>query len=156
MFDTRIRGISEDRRTGLITMEFTWTDSTVAAAWANEMVRKVNREMRARAIAETTKTIEYLTTELDKTNVVSVEQAINKVIEGSIKKRSIAAVRDEYAFKVVDPAAPADPRRPDSPRLVYYVLAAPFVGVLFATMAVIAFELSALLRRWWRVEQTIA
>ena len=57
-----IRKVSEEVKTGLITVSFEWQDPQVAAAWANEYVALANDGCGAEAISETQLSIKYLKT----------------------------------------------------------------------------------------------
>src|SRR5215467_12029040 len=70
MFDEHIRTIDNNKKSGLITMGITWKDRNEAADWANDMVARLNAEMRARAITQSTKNIGYLQGELTNANYV--------------------------------------------------------------------------------------
>jgi uncharacterized protein involved in exopolysaccharide biosynthesis len=107
-FDTGIRSISRDKRTGLVTMTIDWHDRENAAEWANELVARLNAEMRSRAIAKSTASVGFLEQELKKTPLLGTQEAINRLIEAQIKQRMIASVTHEYAFRVVDRALVPD------------------------------------------------
>ncbi len=110
--------VDADKKTGLIKAKLLWKDRVEVADWANDLVRRANDNWRMRTIEETDKNLEYLQKELQKTSVVEVQQVIYRLIEGQVKSRMMANVREEYAFKVIDPAAPVNddafvqPKRP--------------------------------------------
>jgi uncharacterized protein involved in exopolysaccharide biosynthesis len=108
-FNERIRDISRDKKTGLVTLTIDWRDRPVAAQWANELVRRLNAEMRARAIAQSDASLEYLNKEIAGTLVVDTREAINRLIESQIRQRMIANVTQEFAFRVVDSAMTPEP-----------------------------------------------
>jgi uncharacterized protein involved in exopolysaccharide biosynthesis len=138
-FNTKIRSVDQDKKTGLITLQIDWRDRNEAAAWANELVRRVNEEMRGRAIADADASLGYLDKEMEKTNVVTTHEAIGHLIESQVKQRMLANVSKEYVFRVVDPGMPADaddPIKPQKPVMI----AAGFtlglmVGVVFALVS---------------------
>ena len=99
-----VRSISEDRNTGLLTLSIKWKDPELAAQWANQMVSSINRVLRDDAIVQAEKSIVYLDSELNKTSVVELQQAIYRLKETHINKIMLANVREEYAFKVLDSA----------------------------------------------------
>lgn len=107
-FNEDVRSVIEDRRTGLVTLRMEWSDPALAATWANEYVAAANETVRKRAIADAERTLQYLDAELTKTRKVSVQQAIYSLIEQQINAIAVANVQEEFAFKVVDPAAPAE------------------------------------------------
>lgn len=137
-FDRRIRSVTEDRRTGIVTLTITWRDPALAADWANELAARVNREMRDRAIGEARRSLEYLNRELDKTQVVELRQPIYRLIENRINTVMLANVRNEYAFKIIDPATPPDADDYSSPLHWLFALAGATLGALAG--AVIAFR----------------
>ena len=119
-FQKRVRSVTHDKKTGLITLNIEWHDPDTAAAWANELVARLNEEMRRRAINSTTASLEYLQKELIATTVVDTRQAINRLMETQINQRMFANVTKEYAFRVVDRALPPDLNdevRPNKPML---------------------------------------
>lgn len=126
--------INEDKKTGLITLAVEWKDREKAAEWANDIVRRANTVMRHRATAEAQGSIDFLNKELQKTGVVEIQQAIYRLLEANYKTISIANAREQYAFKVIDPAVPADEDRRVRPKrsqmVILATLAGGFVGVL--------------------------
>jgi uncharacterized protein involved in exopolysaccharide biosynthesis len=107
-FDKKVRRISQDKKSGLVTMHIDWRDRQAAAAWSNELISRVNAEMRARAIAKTNSSVGYLQNELAATSVVEGRQAISRLMEAQINRRMFANVTEEYAFRVVDRALEPD------------------------------------------------
>ncbi|HZO22065.1 MAG TPA: Wzz/FepE/Etk N-terminal domain-containing protein [Steroidobacteraceae bacterium] len=117
-FSNQVRQISEDRRTGIVTMSILWRDRFVAAQWANALLAEADDALRKRAIAELTRSIDYLKAESSDASVVEVQAAVYKVMESELKDAMLARTRDAYAFKVLDPAVAADPKDIASPKKV--------------------------------------
>lgn len=128
-FSKNILKISEERKTGVITLAVEWKDRQLAAEWANELVRRANAAMRARAIADAQASINYLQQELAKTSVVEIQQTIYRLLETNYKTVSIANTREEYAFKIVDPAVV--PERKVRPKRAMIVI----ISTLFSGLA---------------------
>ena len=129
-FDRDVRRVAESKKTGLITLEVDWTDRNIAAAWANALVHQLNAEMRARAIADAEKSLAFLEKERAETNVVEIRDAVNRLIEDQINKRMLASVNEDYAFRVVDQAIPADLDDPIRPNKPAYAIGGLLLGVL--------------------------
>ena len=132
-FDQEIRRINVDAATGLVTLSIDHFDRVRAAFWANQLVSHTNERVRNSAILEANQSIEYLQAQLDKTNVVELQQSIYRLIEAQLQKIVLANVRQEYSFKVIDPAVIAedgDIARPNRPLIVVVgLLAGAFIGV---------------------------
>jgi uncharacterized protein involved in exopolysaccharide biosynthesis len=71
-FKEQILSIDQEKDTGVITVVVEWTDPVVAARWANELIGLVNELVRARAIRDSTRNIDYLEKQVEQTNVVEL------------------------------------------------------------------------------------
>ena len=136
-FNERIRSVDEDKKTGLVTVQVDWRNRLEAADWANSLVQQLNREMRARAIAEADASLGFLEKELQTTSIVPVRDAVAHLIESQVKKRMLADVTQEYVFRIVDHALPADADDPVSPKKFLLLPAGPLVGLLLGILAVL-------------------
>jgi uncharacterized protein involved in exopolysaccharide biosynthesis len=107
-FTSSVLDVSQDKKTNLVSVRIDWTDRQAAAVWANDLVDMVNDRVRTRAIDDADRTISYLEQELKNAEAVEIRVAIFNMIESQLKVKSIATVRRQYVFQVLDPAAPAD------------------------------------------------
>jgi uncharacterized protein involved in exopolysaccharide biosynthesis len=107
-FSEDVCSISRDKKTGLITVSIDWPNRERGANLVNDMVTRINAEMRARAMAQSDASLQYLNQELASTGIVDTREAINRLIEAQIRQRMIASVTQEYAFRVVDRAMTPD------------------------------------------------
>lgn len=139
LFNTQIRRIIQDKKTGLITLQIDWTDRQKAALWANELVDRLNAEMRARAIAMTNASIGYLESELKNTADVSTREAINRLIEAQIKQRMLANVTQEFSFRVIDKAMASDADDKIKPKKLITILVGCVIGTAMSVAAVLLF-----------------
>ena len=117
-FREGILNVSEDRRSGIVTVTIEWQDPALAAAWANELVRLANENLRNRTIREAEATHTYLVAQVAKTSIVEIRTAIYRLIEAQLKSVSVASSRQDFAFRIVDPAVVVDPDdevRPSKP-----------------------------------------
>ena len=96
--------VNVDRRTGLITFAVMWKEPKIAAQWANNMIKDLNNHVRRQAIEETQKNIFFLEQQLNETSQVNAQKVIYNLIEEQTKNIMLANVREEYAFKIIDPA----------------------------------------------------
>ena len=122
--------ITQDKKTGMVTLDVQWRDREKAAVWANELAARLNGEMRGRAISQAEASVQFLESELESTSVVETREAINRLIEAQIKQRMLANVSQEYAFRVVDRALPADADDPIKPKKAQLWLMGPIVGLM--------------------------
>ena len=68
------------------------------------MISDLNNHIRQEAIEEIQKNIFFLEQQLKLTNQVNAQSVMFGLIEEQTKNIMLANVREEYAFKVIDPA----------------------------------------------------
>lgn len=142
LWKSTIRDVTEDKRTGLVTLRIRWKDPRLAAKWANDLVRLTNEYLRDKAINEAERNIAYLNDQASKTTVVEARRAIYSLLEQELNKEMLARGRPEYALSVLDPAF--IPERPSSFGKTIRGLLGFIVGVFFALVFIT-------LRHLWRV-----
>lgn len=131
-FTKEIRRVSDDKKTGLVTVAVEWRDAQQAAEWTNELVKRANASLRARAITKSDANLVYLNAELEKSSVVELRQAIYRLIESEVKNVMLARGNEEFAFKVIDPAV--TPERKTKPKRALIVIVGAFLGLMFSSI----------------------
>lgn len=139
-FDKDVRDITDDKKSGLITLSVTWTDPMMATEWANELIKRANQRLRAQALEESERNIKYLQGEISTTNVTAVQQAMGKVIESEMQKLLLARGSEEFSFKVIDKAV--QPKKRARPQRALVIIGAAAAGVFLSLVLV-------LLGNWW-------
>lgn len=132
--------VSEDRRTGLIKITVDWKDPRLASEWANKLVIRINSDRRAVAHADAERNLQFLNRELERTNIIELRQAINRLIESETRKLMLADVREQYAFKVIDPAFVPGRKNIVKPRLSILAAVALFLGGAFGLVVAHVFS----------------
>jgi uncharacterized protein involved in exopolysaccharide biosynthesis len=135
VFDRRVRAVTENPKTRLVTLSIRWKDPETAALWANALAKRLNNRLRDRAVAEAERNVTYLTKEITSTNVVSLQQAIGSMLETEMQKLMLARGNEEYAFKVIDQAVP--PKERDSPKRLMIALVSFLAGGFISTTIVL-------------------
>lgn len=120
--------VSEDKKSGMVTLAVEWTDPELAARWANILVWRINQYMKTSAIDEAEKSIAYLKQQAESTSVVEMRQAIYRLIEAQTKNIMLANVRDEFVFNVIDPAVV--PEEKVKPKRKLIVVLGAMVGLM--------------------------
>jgi uncharacterized protein involved in exopolysaccharide biosynthesis len=133
-FKREILRVSKDRQSGLVTLSVLWSDRTAAAAWANELVARVNEVLRERAVAEAERSIEYLREEAEGAENVELKRSLYRLVEKHIETVVLARSNPDFAFRVVDPATPAAPDAYVRPRHVVLGILGMLLGTLAALM----------------------
>jgi len=127
VFD-EIRTLASDKKSGMYTLAFEWHDPELAKDWANDLVKRINAHQKKVAIEEAKKSIAYLENQLNETSVVEMRQSIFRLIEAQTKNIMLANVRDEFVFKVIDPAVVAE--KPIKPKKKLMAILGVIVGFM--------------------------
>lgn len=125
-FDTRVRAVSEDTKTGLVTLSIRWKDAETAAVWANTLAKRLNDRLRQQAEEEAERNVTYLKKEMAATAIVSLQQSLGSILESEMQKLMLARGNEQFAFKVIDEAVA--PKRQEAPKRALIVTVAFFGG----------------------------
>lgn len=104
LISKKIRTVDHDIRKGLITLTIDTNDPALSMEIANKMIFAINDYIRKESIVETNETIEFLQVELSNTDIVDIKRSLNSLLEDQLKTVMVASTKEEFAFKVIDPA----------------------------------------------------
>ncbi|MCG8432896.1 MAG: Wzz/FepE/Etk N-terminal domain-containing protein [Gammaproteobacteria bacterium] len=140
LFNEKIRTV-EEKEDGLVVLSIEWRDREQAVFWVNEIVKRINEELRNEAITKAEHSIEYLNQELEKTGIVELEQVIYRLVESQINEIMIANVQQEYAFKIIDPPQLSDIDKFHKPNRGLMAVIGLFIGIFFGAFVVLLYQL---------------
>lgn len=147
LFEEHVLTVTDDAQTGLLTIAVSWTDPVEAAAWANALVEDADVALRDAAQAGAVRSIAYLNAELAKTQVVELRTVLFHLVEEQERIRMLATVRDEFAFRVIDPAIAPDIDDWLRPNRLLAILLGIVGGAILALGGVVLAEATAHVRR---------
>lgn len=124
-----------DRESGLVTVAINWHNPVEAAEWVNQLVFALNQEVRTRDIDEANKAIAFLGRQLETTQLVDMQRIFYQLIESQTRTTMLADIREEYVFRVIDPAVPPDMKI--SPNRAVISTIGTLFGTLIATVLVL-------------------
>jgi hypothetical protein len=132
-------------KAGLVIFSIEWKNPVnlnKLADITNNLVGSMNINAKQRAIVEAKNSISFLEKELEHTNVLNSQTILYSMIERQMQKIMLANVRDEFVFKVIDPAV--SPEYPENNffRKITIALFGFILSLLFSSIAVLVFELN--------------
>jgi uncharacterized protein involved in exopolysaccharide biosynthesis len=143
-FSQSMRGIVEDKASGLVLVSIRANSPQRAAALANDLVAVANDKLRLRAIDEAAKSLQFLDAEMQKTTNVQLQRTIAEMMQTQLNTAMLANVRSDYALQTLDPALAPDRTDQVWPRPVLLAAVGLLVGLLVGALVVIG-------RRAWQV-----
>lgn len=134
----RFRGIltvtPPDRDTGLVLVAVEWPDPVLASKWVNELVFDLNKEIKLQDVTEARNAIEFLEEQLVSTQLIEMRQVFYQLIESQTRITMLADVREQYVFKIIDPAVVADEKI--APNRSSICIIGTLAGGIFSLMVV--------------------
>jgi hypothetical protein len=102
---------------------------------ANDLVSNMNFHAKQRAILESKNSISFLEKELERTSIINAQTILYRLIEQQMSKIMMANVRDEFVFKVIDPAV--NPRRAEVKPTLLFIVIGMMLGIFFGSFLAI-------------------
>ncbi len=143
-FAEDLMSIDTDELTGFVTVRLKWKDPEVALEWLTLLIGDLNAEIRDRERAEAQRSLDFLQAELRQTDLTELRQALFQLSLTELQRLTLANVREEFAFEIIDPPSAPDPDDYVSPKRAFAVLAGFSFGIIAGIML-------ALLVTAWRV-----
>ncbi len=141
VFDKGVRTVTEDKKSGLVTLAIEWRDPKQAADWAGELVKRTNLYLQEKTRVEVQNRIEYLEQQARQTSLLEVRETIFKLMEKEMNQAMLAKVSDEFAFKTIDPAVvPEKKVRPKRALMTALGTLAGFFIAVFYVLVRASFE----------------
>ena len=130
--------IKEDLKTGLVTLSVDWNNPVTAADWANQLVFHMNKKSRLQKIEEAKLNILFLEKEIRKTKLTEVQNLLYDIMQKQTETMMLANVKQEYAFKIINPAYPPELRF--YPKRTTTVIIGSVLGSIILLFIVFFFE----------------
>ena len=103
---------------------------------ANDLVSSMNHHAKRRAILEARDSISFLEKELEQTSILNSQTILYSLIEQQMGKIMLANIRDEFVFKIIDPAV--NPRRTEDKPVLIIILIGLIFGLIFGIFTAIS------------------
>jgi G-rich domain on putative tyrosine kinase/Chain length determinant protein len=131
----KIRKIDLDFYNSFVTLQIDWYDRFQAADWVNQLVDRLNEEVRSRAVKDADGSLAYLRDEMARTIDVTTRAAISRLMENEVRQKMLARVTTEYEVRVVDRAVVADKDFPLRPNKLLMIGVGLVFGMLLGVAA---------------------
>jgi len=130
-----LMSINQDTATSMVTIELSFFSPDIAKKWLFWLVEDVNDFMREQDQQESRNSINYLTEQLEKTQIANMETVFYQLIEEQTKNMMLTQVNKEYVLKTVDPAQVPD--RKDQPKRALIVVVGTMLGGMLSVLIVL-------------------
>jgi len=127
--------LSEDTKTGIITLSAEFYSPTLAQQWLKLLIGDINETIRQYDIEQSTKSIDYLKKLLAETKNAAFQTSFYSLIEEQTKTLMLSRVRDDYVFMTIDP--PNLPEKKSKPSRAIICVVGSVLGGFLMTLWVL-------------------
>jgi uncharacterized protein involved in exopolysaccharide biosynthesis len=126
-------------KAGLASLSIEWKNPhnpNKIADIANNLASSMNSHAKDRAILEARDSISFLEKELEQTSILNSQTMLYSIIEKQMQKIMIANIRDEFVFKIIDPAVV--PKHAETKPVLIVVFIGLILGIFLASFLAIS------------------
>ena len=132
---TQIASFSQDEIDLMVTISVQHYSPVIAKKWVDWLIDAINAEMKARDLSEAQKSIVFLESQLIKTRLNDLKNVLFELIEEQTKTIMFAEVREQYAFKTIDPAIV--PEIKEGPKRALICVVGVLLGCVLSIMLIL-------------------
>ena len=110
--------LSEDKKTGFITLSIKHQSPLVAKQWVELVVNEVNSFYRQKDKLESEKATNYLSQQILKTGLSEIKEVLAQLLQEELKKLTLVEATQYYVFDYIDPPAVMEEKSEPSRALI--------------------------------------
>lgn len=133
--------VSQSDENGFVRISIEHLSPVLAQQWVTWLVEDINEKMMLKATSEAQQSIDFLSYQLQNTQVVDLQEVFYSLIEEQTKTIMLASARPEYLFETIDPAIiPEDRISPNRMLIVFIGTALGGIASCFFLILYYAFK----------------
>ena len=136
VFKTEHLSLSEDKKSGFITLSIKHQSPFVAKQWVELVINEVNTFYRQRDKLKSEKAVSYLNQQISITGLSEIKQAIAQLLQEETKKLTLIEANQYYVFDYIDPPAVMEGKS-EPKRALICILSALLGGMLSILLVLI-------------------
>ena len=129
VFKTEHLSLSEDKKSGFITLSIKHRSPFVAKQWVELVVNEVNAFYRQKDKSESEKAVSYLNQQISMTGLSEIKQVLAQLLQEETKKLTLIEANQYYVFDYIDPPAVME-KKSEPKRALICILGAILGGML--------------------------
>ena len=136
VFKTEHLSLSEDKKSGFITLSIKHQSPFIAKQWVELIVNEVNAFYRQKDKSESEKAVSYLNQQISITGLSEIKQVIAQLLQEETKKLTLIEANQYYVFDYIDPPAVME-KKSEPKRALICILSALLGGMLSILLVLI-------------------
>jgi len=127
--------ISQDSVTKFVTISVEHISPIFAKEFLDLIIKETNELIRNQDLRESSDAIEFLVSEIPKSSLISMKDALNELVLSQLETQMMAKISTEYALKIIEP--PFVPEKKSQPNRSMIVILRTLLGGMLATLWVL-------------------
>lgn len=127
--------LSEDKKTGFLTLTIKHQSPYIAKQWAELLIDQVNVFYREKDRSESEKAVTYLNEQIAMTGLSEIKQVIAKLLQEETKKLTLIEANQAYVFDYIDP--PKVMENKSEPKRAFICILSALIGGMFSIIFVL-------------------
>ena len=132
---SKLISVSQDKASSMVNIDIEFYSPAIAKQWLTWLIIDINEYMREQDQIEAQASIDYLTNQLSKIEVATMETVFYQLIEEQTKNMMLTMVKKEYVLKTIDPAQVPDTK--DKPKRALIVVLGTMLGGILSVLIVL-------------------
>ncbi|MFL2482617.1 MAG: Wzz/FepE/Etk N-terminal domain-containing protein [Woeseiaceae bacterium] len=126
--------VTTDKVTNLVTISVEHISPIFAKELLVLIIDEANELMRDRDLRESSDAIAFLNTEIPKSSLITMKEAINNLVQAQLEKQMLSKINTEYILKVIEP--PFIPEEKSRPLRAVICIFGTLIGGILAIIVV--------------------
>jgi hypothetical protein len=136
IFKTAHLSLSDDKKSGFITISIKHQSPFVAKQWVELVVNEINAFYRQKDKLESEKAVSYLNLQISMTGLSEIKQVLAQLLQEETKKLTLIEANQYYVFDYIDPPAVME-KKSEPKRALICILSALLGGILSILLVLI-------------------
>ena len=135
VFITEHLSLSEDKKTGFITLSIKHQSPFVAKQWTELVINEVNTFYRQKDKSESERAVSYLNQQILMTSLSEIKLVIAELLQEETQKLTLIEANQFYVFDYIDP--PAAMEQKSEPKRALIIILSAILGVMLSIILVL-------------------
>lgn len=130
--------VNYKEKDNIVSISLQFYSPILAKQWLDLLVRDVNEFVQKQDRLEAKRNIEYLTAQMNETQMPTLRSAFSQLIQANMKTLMTADLRDEYILEAVDP--PMIPEKKSNISRALLLILAVLTAFIFSSLGAVAYD----------------
>ncbi len=122
--------IEKDKLTNLINISVEHLSPIFAKNFIDIIIKEANKEMREKDLKEASDAIDFLTSQIPKSSLITMKDSINMLVHSRLETQMMARIRSDYILRTLEPAFV--PEKKSKPNRSFTCIVITIIGFLLS------------------------